>query len=404
MDATSTLVELVERALAVNPGLRAARERWIAACEELPQATSLPDPTLAARWFVEEVQTRVGPQEWSLGVRQQLPWFGTLDARGDVADGRAAAAGARHGAEFARVIADVKKAWADLFLLERSIETVRGNRDLLADMEDVARSRYGSGRGTYADVVRVQVELDKLSDRLRSLEGRRTSAGAHLNALLHRPPTAALPAPTSIDAERPLPPAEALRAELHASSPRLHALRLEADAAGSAVELTQLAQRPSWTVGLEYIATGEAPVSGVSGSGDDPLIASVQVDLPLRRARDRAEERQARALHRAAQGELERAENAEAAALEHQLYLARDGAERIALYRSTLVPRARQSYEVIATAFRAGEAGFLDLVEAERELLTLELSLESARTERARAVAELERLIGGPLPGSEVSR
>ncbi|MEE9371057.1 MAG: hypothetical protein V3W45_06260, partial [Sedimentisphaerales bacterium] len=46
-----------------NAGLKAAFERWKAAIEQIPQAESLPDPKFTYGYFINEVETRVGPQK-----------------------------------------------------------------------------------------------------------------------------------------------------------------------------------------------------------------------------------------------------------------------------------------------------------------------------------------------------
>ena len=68
-----------------NPGLEAAFNRWKAALNRVPQVRSLPDPRFNYKYFIEEVETRVGPQRQSFGISQLFPWFGKLDLRGDVA-------------------------------------------------------------------------------------------------------------------------------------------------------------------------------------------------------------------------------------------------------------------------------------------------------------------------------
>ncbi|MDD3605166.1 MAG: hypothetical protein PHD86_08265, partial [Kiritimatiellae bacterium] len=64
-----------------NPELEAAFNRWKAELERIPQVRALPDPRFNYAYFVEEVETRVGPQKQRLGLSQVFPWFGTLKLR-----------------------------------------------------------------------------------------------------------------------------------------------------------------------------------------------------------------------------------------------------------------------------------------------------------------------------------
>jgi outer membrane protein TolC len=112
---------------------------------------------------------------------------------------------------------------------------------------------------------------------------------------------------------------------------------------------------------------------GVSGSGQDPVVAMVSVNLPIWLGKYRAGEREARARHRAAIGAKAERDNALGSQIKMVLYDLRDAERKIDLYRDTLVPKAKQSLRATETAYRAGKASFLDLVDGERVLLDLML-------------------------------
>ncbi len=82
---TSTLADYLRYAALNNPGLEAAFERWQAELEKVPQVRALPDPILTYAHFIEEVETRVGPQESKLSLLQKFPWFGKRRLRGEAA-------------------------------------------------------------------------------------------------------------------------------------------------------------------------------------------------------------------------------------------------------------------------------------------------------------------------------
>ena len=62
LTSASTLTDYVALALRRNPALQAQSQRWRADLERVPQARSLPDPELTYGGFIEQVETRVGPQ------------------------------------------------------------------------------------------------------------------------------------------------------------------------------------------------------------------------------------------------------------------------------------------------------------------------------------------------------
>ena len=91
--ADGSLDGYIRIALLNNAGLRSAFEQWRSALERIPQVTALPDPQFTYTNFIEEVQTRTGPQNNRFQLSQKFPWFGKLKAQGDVAAARGQAQG-----------------------------------------------------------------------------------------------------------------------------------------------------------------------------------------------------------------------------------------------------------------------------------------------------------------------
>ena len=81
----SRLSDYLRYAAVNNPGLEAAFHRCRGAAEDVWQVKSLPDPRITYRYFIEQVETRVGAQKQAFGISQMLPWFGKLGLRGDAA-------------------------------------------------------------------------------------------------------------------------------------------------------------------------------------------------------------------------------------------------------------------------------------------------------------------------------
>ena len=164
----ATLDDYVLYAMLNNPGLHAAFERWKAALEKVTPARTLPDPRFTYANYIKEVETRVGPQEHKFGLAQTFPWFGKLDLRGEMALQDAQAERQRYEAEKLDLIYRVKNIYYEYGYLAQAINIARDNVTLLTHFESVARAKYRGGAGLQSAVIKVQVELGKLEDRLRS--------------------------------------------------------------------------------------------------------------------------------------------------------------------------------------------------------------------------------------------
>lgn len=377
-----------------NPAIRAARERWHAALERVRQARSLPDPRLSFGEFVESVETRVGPQEWNATLSQTFPWFGTLGLRGDAARSGAAMAAQQVEALRLKIIYQLKHDYYEYYYLARAVGVSEENVQLVADLEEVARTAYAAGRVPQAAVIKAQVELEKLRDRLRTLSEQRIPVAAKINALLGREADAPLPWPQVLPDDDEILPAAELLNQLRTANPELRALAHAANRASRAEALARKARYPDLTLGVTYVSTGDAVMPNVAGSGKDPVMVMLSVNLPVWGGRNRAVIREARAQLESAIAERGDRENMLVAELEMALFKYNDAVRKITLYRDTLVPQAKQSLNVTQQAFTAGTVAFLDLIDAQRTLLEIQLMAERALVDRAQQRAALDMLTG----------
>ena len=175
-----------------NAELKSKFEQWKAALEQIPQAKALDDPKFTYSYFIEEVETRVGPQRSKIGIMQTFPWFGEIEARTDVASAKAKAAKQEYEASKLRLFWQVKDAFYEFTYLAIAIDIAKENLELLQHFEEIARTKYKTAMAAHPDIIRAQVELAKLEDILKSLEELREPTVAMLNSVLNRPADAQL--------------------------------------------------------------------------------------------------------------------------------------------------------------------------------------------------------------------
>lgn len=394
LDDSSTLEDFLVIAALNNPQLEAAFANWKAALERLPQVRSLPDPRFTYGVFINEVETRVGPQQHRIAVAQMFPWFGKLDLKEGIAAKQADSAYEAYQSVKLDVFQRVRDAYYQRAGLEREIQITRDNIELLRQLERTARARLRVATAKHPDVIRLQIELEKLSDRLLSLEDMRQPINAKLNAALNRDSSASLGGTFELPRERLGVSDQEVLEAFRRNNPKLKSLDHRMQGGRLATRLAKLAERPDVTIGLDYIVTDEALNSSINESGDDPIVASFSINLPIWHEKYEAGVREAIARRYAIVREKENLDNTMTARIQATLYEYRDAQRQISLYRDTLLPKAMQSLETTLVSYQTGESSFLDLLEAQRDLLAFEMVLIRAQTGRARQLARLEQIAG----------
>ncbi len=396
----------VMEALARNPSVKAAVADARAMVERVSQAGALPDPVLSAMIRPEPIRTAAGDAVLTLGLAQRIPLPARLDRAGRVAAAEVRMAIGRLNAVRLGLISDVEHAWLRLYLTDRSLELTAAHLRSLVDLEQVLSSGYRVGRVEHQDLLRMQTEISKLRDAESRLGRRRASAAAALNRLCSQPPS------REIAATEPIVPVELLAGvdrlmELAAEhNPELALLdaRLERDR--EKLELARLEGWPDASVGVEWtqVDPRDAPggMGGLSESGDDIWALMLKVDLPLWRDRIRAGRREAQ--QRLASTRLERraAEDLLAFRIHDAWIRVQAQQDTLEILESTLIPQARQTWEVSLTAHQAGRSSFPSVIDNWRRLLDFELMYHREVAELETALSELERQVGVQLLHSEI--
>lgn len=386
-----------------NPGLKAAFLRWRAALEKIPQVTALPDPRFTYGYYIQSVETRVGPQNNRFGLLQTFPWFGKLELQGGAAAEAARSEKERYEAAKLKLFYQVKEAYFEYYYLARAILVTGENLGLMQQLESVARTQYAAGFTPYSNVMRAQVELGKLEDRVKTLEDLREPIVAKLNAALNRPAGAPLPWPREVREEAVKVDQEQLMAWLGENNPNLKAVGFLAEKEKKNIDLARKNFFPDITLGVEAIDTGQAlnPAT-TSDSGKDAVVATLSLNLPIWWEKYGAGEREALARYEAFMGERSDQENRLAADLKLAVYKYRDAERKINLYRDTLILKAVQSVEVSLQTFETGLGSFLDLIDSIRTLLEFQLAFERAFADQAQRLAEIEMIVARELPRTTV--
>jgi outer membrane protein TolC len=383
-----------------NPALQASVHAWASAREKSKTVSSLPDPQLGFRYYVQEVETRVGPQKQALGLTQRFPWKGKRKLAGKLAEASANQAGEHHEALRRRLFEEFKQGFAEYFYIHKAIELVRMESELLKELESVVTIRYMAGSAGYTEMLRIQVEMDRLEDRVKSLKDLARPVLAALNAMLDRPPETSVVLPETLASwipDRQVAASDACLTNVDENNPELRAFAFQAEEAGQAASLARKNFFPDVTVGVEWINTGSSTMPNVEDNGKDPIILTFGVNLPVWRGKYRAETAMAEQKRMAAMRQREDQENRLVAELEMVLYGYHDGLRKIALYRETIIPKARESLEVTRKAFESNESEYLDLIDVERTLFEFELAYVRAVADTVKALASAERITGEAL-------
>ncbi len=287
----------------------------------------------------------------------------------------------------ARLGVEVAGVWLDAWRARESIRLIEGDRELFEQLVDVAESSYASavGRTRQQDLVRAQLELTRLEDRLSVLHEQLETSRAKLGEWLRPGPGEAAAGPDdwlpgaygapSLDEQLPdfpLQHAQQLQAgtgvepariaTLVAGHPALRSLDTRIDASRVDIELARQKYWPEWKVAASYGYREDGPMGQ---QRPDFFSVGLALDLPFFTSR-----RQDRQLQSAiADTEAMRTDKMLAlrkmvAGFETLYARLQRLEQRRELYRERLLPEMHEQAEASLSAYTRDDGDFAEVVRA----------------------------------------
>lgn len=379
-----------------SPSIRGARANARAAEYRVAAAGRLSDPAIQLQLMnrdlpgfglndplgMNQVQlTQMVPLGGKLGLQRRIAVARSDAARESVAEvtwsRRAAAA----------------MAFFELQALDGRMSIARETRRLLEDVSKSATQRYGVGEGRQADVLRAQLEVNRMAGEIEDLLRMRAGAAARLNGVLNRTNAARVGETLRVDLPDQLPPLDTLIARAFRSRGMLRSAGADLRAATAATRLARSELWPDLEIGVSYGQRG-MPDGGVERMMSLMLGATLPIWAGSRQLQMREEAAAEAAM---AGAELE-AVRADTRGRIEEAVARFEGATRLRhLYTSAILPQARATAQSAAIAYQSGDVDFMTMLDAVMQVNGYRDKQQQIDAEAGGALVELEMLTGTPL-------
>jgi outer membrane protein TolC len=249
---------------------------------------------------------------------------------------------------------------------------------------------YAVGRKSQYDVLRAELELSRLDDRLIKTNLAKSEAQADLSRWLGQ--DAYRPVAMKLPGWDRLPPLEDLRAGL-AVHPSIAAAEAGVAAQQAAVSIAEEQKKPGWALDVGYGHRDGFLPDGTPRS--DFVSLSVSVDLPFF-GKNRQDRRLAAAL-----GDRSAARQSQAeitarlrSALDAEVARWNDLTQRLALYETQILEQSKGQVQAALLAYQSDNGDFSDVMRGYIDDLNARLEHISLQVQRSQSYAKLANLGG----------
>jgi cobalt-zinc-cadmium efflux system outer membrane protein len=373
----------VDFASSRNLAVAAARRRRAIREANIRTAGQIPNPDLSV-----EITRDTPHQAVVLGVPVEMN--GRRGRRIDLAKEELALADVDVQVELRTLRRDVRLAFYALVAAEDRARLSTDALDIARRLHDAAQSRFEAGAVPRLEVLQADLGVARAEADLERARQLRAAAQATLNGVFSLSPDQPLVVSGDAMVSVAIPTAAAAMTLATAANTDLVALDRQIAIEARRVDLLKAERVPTpvFSVGGVFDAPGEfkaGPRAGVSvelplfSRNQGEISASVATTAQLRAAREATRRR-----------------------IESEVYavIAKAGANRqhVDTFRQRLVPTATELEGLAQESYAAGRTSVLGVLEAQRSLRDLRLEALQAALELQASLAEMEELLGTPLP------
>ncbi len=391
VSAQEVLNQYLQTAAENNPGLKAQFSEYMAALERVPQVGALPDPTVAFGYFIQPIETRLGPQQAKISASQMFPWFGTLSARENSVEALAKAKYELFEEAKSKLFYDVKATYYNLFFTEKAIGITLENIEILSSFKGLANIKVESGSGSAVDAYRVEMEINDLENQLALLRDNSNVLKVKFNKLLNADESSNVQI-EELSGEMLLSKQVELDS-IMANNNALSSFDYQLEGMEYRKKSASKEGLPQFSIGLEYAFIGEGN-STASNAGQDAFVfPKIGLTIPLYRSKYKAKVQEVVYLQEAKSFEKSDKENTLTVLFESVWKDYQDANRRFSLYQ-TQTELAKKSLSILESNYATNNMDFEEILRMERKLLKYALELQKATADKEAAVAFIHYLQG----------
>jgi len=392
-----SLKALIDKAIEVSPKIKMLEMKKLAASNRIEQNSNLPDPMLTLGFANLPVNSFSFTQEPMtgkiIGLSQAFPFPGKLSEQSDVN---------RKDVDIVeQEILDAKneirknviKIYNELVYFRKAIEIANANKDLLNNIAEVVRTKYSVSTASQQNLLKVELEITNLAEKIEDLHSKESSQLAVINALLLRLSNSSIDTKNIQDIKYQQLNVEALIDSAIKYRPFLEGIKEAKQKETLKNSLAGYEYYPNFNLALQYSFRDK--IEKTNTPLDDFFSVMIGISLPFNyggKVSSKIEETEAMQNLYDEQYQLSlqvlRSSFGSSIAKLNSLQ------QRIKLISEGSLIQANENLKSTLTSYQVGQVDFLNVIDAQNSLLKIENDLYRLKTDYLNEIAEIEFLTG----------
>lgn len=394
---SDTLQNIVNTAIEVSPKIKMLEIKKLAASNKIEQNSNLPDPTLTLGLVNMPVNSFSFTQEPMtgkiIGLSQAFPFPGKLSEQADVNKKDVDIVEQEILDAKNEIRKNVIQNYNELLFIRKSIEISENSKQLLNNIADVVRAKYSVSAASQQNLLKVELEITNLSEKIENLKSIENSKLAILNSYLLRPAESQINTEQFPGIKYQQFTIDALIDTAIKHRPFLDGIKEAEEKESLKKSLAEYDYYPNFNLSLQYSFRDK--IEKTNTPLNDFFSVILGVSLPLNyggKISSKVEETESMQQFYNEQYQMSlqvlRSSFGESVAKLNSLE------KRIKLVSEGSLIQASENMKTTLTSYQVGQVDFINVIDAQNSLLKIENDLYRLKTDYLNEIANLEFLTG----------
>lgn len=395
------LNELIDEAIKVSPKIQMLEAKLGVASSRIEQGTNLPDPKLTFGLMNMPTNSFSFSQEPMTGkvidISQAIPYPAGLSAASKVKVVDTLIV----RQEIINAKNEIKKNTSNIYYdlqfagQEKKLNDARIS--LLSQILEVVKTKYEVGDASMQNIIKVEIELTRVNEKMEVLNGKENGLLTELSVMLQREISQLNITDNMLFRTNDEVHYETLINTAMKNQPNLKGIKLSEKKAALMEEKAEYEFYPNFNLGVQYSQRDKNKVTRIDFK--DFLSVIVGISLPINYGgKKTAKVNEAKYL----QSLYHEKYNVSIQSLTRSIRLIEEKIvelnERNIIIANTLLPLSEQSLRVALSDFQLGKIDFVNVINAEKEILRVKTDLIRIQAEYKKNIVMLEYFVGADLP------
>ena len=379
--ATEALLkDLIEAAYAENPSIKALKQKILATQESAEAVSTLKDPMIG----ISELNRGNKTRYWTIGQKLELPQKYSL--KEDIQESKSKAQNQALEQLKLDIRAEIVTTYYGIYAVQNIKKLTRDDLGKIKEFSRIAETKYAAGTAPMQDSMKAHFAQTQVESNLISLNQEEDMLQARMRAILNKPSEFLVQTKSKDLIVPKISSTELNRLTVEKQkSPRIKQKQYEIEEADQKHSLAKWQYAPDF----QFKYQGR-----LSGEPEDTHIVSLEMSVPLWFWGKSAGEKSASMMKQSKKYELENVTQNLSSMIDALKSKVKNQSELLEIFKTSLIPQARTSYEASVDAYKANKVKFLSLLDSERSLLKVQIAFYRTLIGYIEAITKLESALG----------